>query len=246
MKRGILIFLAFSAALSLAWPNGAKERAPKEEQARASRQSGPLVFSYQQDKPMYTVKVPAPAPQLLPPARPASNPKPPEPVARVKQTDFKDSNPTFASYGCATMAVLGTVQTMTGTQFSKTEVEEIIKKNKSNDGYANTNYRVIWNETFNTALKESGDQSICVGVVKLDSSGKEIYNYAPKDMTGVYTPLTGPAKGLASGHYVEASLPAGASIVYNPGNTDISVEKKEIIIPLLKATVQELSSFAKE
>jgi hypothetical protein len=253
MKRGILIFLALSAALAMAWPNGAKESAPKPERVRAPRQSAPLVYSYQQDKPVYTVKVPPPAPSApvpaaqIPPASPsASNPRPLEPAARVKQTDFKESNPTFASYGCATMAVLGTVQTMTGTQFSKTEVEEIIKKNKSNDGYANTNYRVMWNETFNTALKESGDQSICVGVVKLDSSGKEIYNYAPKDMTGVYTPLTGPAKGLASGHYVEASLPAGASIVYNPGNTDISVEKKEIIIPLLKATVQELSSFAKE
>jgi hypothetical protein len=246
MKRGILIFLAFSAALSLAWPNGAKERAPKEEQARASRQSGPLVFSYQQDKPMYTVKVPAPAPQLLPPARPASNPKPPEPVARVKQTDFKDSNPTFASYGCATMAVLGTVQTMTGTQFTKPEVEEIVTKNLSNGGYENTDYLVRWKETFSTALEATNSKSTCVGVVKLDSSGKELYNYAPKDLTGVYAPLTGPVKGLSSGHYVEATLPTGASIVYNPGNTDVSVEKKEIIIPLLKAAVQDLSTFAKE
>lgn len=253
MKRGILIFLALSAALSIAWPNGAKESAPKQERVRSSKRSAPLVYSYQQDTPIYTVKVPPPGlnappamPQISPATQPPTNLNPSEPAARVKQTDFKESNPTFASYGCATMSVLGTVQTMTNTQFTKPEVEEIIIKNKANDGYANSNYRVMWNETFNTALKQSGDQSICIGVIKLDSSGKEIYNYAPKDLTGVYTPLTGPVKGVTSGHYVEASLPTGASIVYNPGNTDISAEEKEIIIPLLKAGGQDLSAFAKE
>jgi hypothetical protein len=115
---------------------------------------------------MYTVKVPAPAPQLLPPARPASNPKPPEPVARVKQTDFKESNPTFASYGCATMAVLGTVQTMTGTQFSKPEVEEIIAKNKANDGFVSEQYAVIWVKTVSTALTKAGTNAECVGLMK--------------------------------------------------------------------------------
>jgi hypothetical protein len=254
MKRGILIFLALSAALTIAWPNGAKESAPKEEGGgRASKKSAPLVYSYQKDKPIYTVKVPPPAPiaplpvapHVAPALQVTANLNAPEASKRVKQTDFKESDPAFASYGCATMAVLGTVQTMTDTQFTKQEVDEIIKKNKDNDGFENTDYLVKWKETFTTALEGISNKSTCVGVIKLDSSGKEIYNYAPKDMTGVYAPLTGPVKGLSSGHYVEASLPNGNTVIYNPGNTDISKEDKEVIIPLLKASVQDFSYLKK-
>lgn len=242
MKRGILIFLALSAALSIAWPNGAKESAPKEERARTSRQSAPLVYSYQRDKPVYTVKVepsalsgPPPAPpQVSLTAQVTSNPKPPEPAARVKQTDFKESNPTFASYGCATMAVLGTVQTMTGTQFTKSEVEEIIKKNKENDGFKNEDYTVIWKTTFDSALAATGSKSKCVGIVKLDPTGKPIYSDIPKDMNGVASSSSGPVRGVSTGHFVEASLPDGSKLVYNPGNTEINNEKKEVIIPLIK------------
>jgi hypothetical protein len=246
MKRGILIFLAWSAALAMAWPNGAKESAPKPERVRAPRQSAPLVYSYQQDKPVYTVKVPPPAPsapvpaaQISPASPAASNPKPLEPVARVKQIDFKESNPTFASYGCATMAVLGTVQTMTGTQFSKTEVEEIIAKNKANEGFNSEQYAVIWVKTVSTALNESGTKAECVGLLKLDNSGNEVYKDFPKSMEGVVCPITGPVKGLSSSHFVEGNLPSGSKTIYNPGNTDVSLEKKEVFIPLIKVEEQK-------
>lgn len=246
MKRGILIFLALSAALSIAWPNGAKESAPKQERVRASKRSAPLVYSYQQDTPVYTVKVPPPVPSA-PPAmpqissatQPAMNLNPPEPMARVKQTDFKESNPTFASYGCATMSVLGTVQTMTNTQFTKPEVEKIIEKNKENEGFNSEQYAVIWVETVSTALNESGTKAKCVGLLKLDNSGKELYKDFPKSMEDVVCPLTGPVKGLASSHFVEGSLPSGSQTIYNPGSTDISTDKKEIFIPLIRIDEQK-------
>jgi len=246
MKRGILIFLALSAALAIAWPNGAKETAPKEERERASRQSAPLVYSYQRDKPVYTVKVPPPAPsappsvaqavtpQASPAAQSTPNPKPLDPADRVKQTDFKESNPTFASYGCATMAVLGTVQTLTGTQFTKPQVEKIIEKNKENEGFKNDDYTVIWKTTFDTALAATGSKSKCVGIVKLDPTGEAIYSDIPKDMNGVVSSSSGPVRGVSTGHFVEAGLPGGSKLIYNPGNTEISNEKKEVIIPLIK------------
>jgi hypothetical protein len=200
------------------------------------------VYSYQKDKPIYTVKVPPPAPIAPPPVAPyvapalqvTANLNAPETSTRVKQTDFKESDPTFASYGCATMAVLGTVQTMTDTQFSKLQVESIIEKNKENEGYKNDDYTVIWKTTFNTALAAAGSKSECVGVVKLDPTGKTIYSDMPKDMNGVVSSTSGPVRGMTTGHFVEASLPGGSNLIYNPGNTEISNEKKEVIIPLIK------------
>jgi len=133
---------------------------------------------------------------------------------------------------------------MTGTQFTKSEVEEIIKKNKENDGFVNEQYSVLWIKTYNTALAESGVNAKCIGLVKVDASGKEYYNEVPKNLEGVVCPITGPIKGTNSGHYVEGSLPSGDKTVYNPGNTDITLESKEIVIPMIKIETQPVWNWA--